>query len=292
MKKTIVLALASVFAATLAFAGNPNDNGELRPRVHKMAHKDAARAAAGGSGQLVDHGGQVLTNAKVVFIFWGWASTAATSDAYVNNLIAFRDSQYGMITHIGMLSQYRSTGSTGFKGTQPDVFISTPPSASRVTDAQVQQRVASSCAALSGGCKTDTIYEVFIPQNYYSDDGTGATSCGGTNLQYCAYHGNGDGANLSSSIKYSIQPYPSCSSCAGLSGWTNYQNQEHFVVHETREAMTDAQLSAWWDRAGYEADDKCAWGTNLAFLFAESKPDGRTYAYQQEYSNSARACVK
>jgi hypothetical protein len=153
------------------------------------------------------------------------------------------------------------------------------------------QKVASSCAALSGGCRTDTIYEVFIPSGYYSDDGTGAQSCGGTNLAYCAYHGNGDNASLSANVKYSIQPYPSCSGCHGLASWTAAQDEEHFIVHETREAMTDARLNAWWDRAGYEADDKCAWGTNLKFLFSETSGT-HTYGYQMEYSNSARACVK
>jgi hypothetical protein len=56
--------------------------------------------------------------------------------------------------------------------------------------------------------------------------------------------------------------------------------------------MSDPQLNAWWDNAGYEADDKCAWGRNGSFLFQESKPDGRTYAYQMEYSNSSRKCVQ
>ena len=159
----------------------------------------------------------------------------------------------------------------------------------------VQNKVASSCAALSGGCKTDTIYEVLLPAGYYSDDGTGAQSCGGTNLKYCAYHGAGDGtANLSKSIKYSIQPYPSCSGCHGLSGWTAAQDQQHFLVHETREAMTDSRGNgtyAFYDSAGYEADDKCAWGTNLKFLFSETS-GSHTYGYQQEYSNAARGCVK
>jgi hypothetical protein len=300
MKKTLALLFCAVLMSSSAFA----DNGKKKfiDKDHDQQANDQRGnqgdddqgngpsnfARPGGLGNLVDHGGQVLTNAKVVYIFWGWASN--TTDPYVSEVISFRAS--GMINHIGMLSQYRSTGSTGFVGTQPDVFASVPPSSTKVTDAMVQQKVASSCAALPGGCKTDTIYEVFIPSGYYSDDGTGATSCGGPNLQYCAYHGNGDGVNLSAAIKYSIQPYPSCSGCHGKASWTAYNDQEHFIVHETRESMTDAQLNAWYDRAGYEADDKCAWGgSTLAFLFDETV-GGHTYAYQMEYSNSARNCVK
>ncbi len=33
----------------------------------------------------------------------------------------------------------------------------------------------------------------------------------------------------------------------------------HFMVHETREAVTDPNGNAWYDSSGYEADDKCTW---------------------------------
>jgi len=290
LKKSLVVIFAFALA-TAAYADGPSK--DLNPgRVHKTstnADVDFHAGGAGGSGNLIDHGGEVLTNAKVVYIFWGWPSN--TTDQYVSEIISFRDNPNAMMAHIGMLAQYRNTGSTSLKGTQPDVFDAVPPPQTKVTDTMVMAKVALSCAALAGGCKTDTIYEVFIPAGYYSDDGTGAQSCGGTNLQYCAYHGNGDNVSLSSTIKYSIQPYPSCSGCHGLAGWTAYNDEEHFIVHETREAMTDARLNAWWDRAGYEADDKCAWGQNLKFLFSETV-NGHTYAYQQEYSNATRACVK
>jgi hypothetical protein len=250
----------------------------------------SAFAAPGGRGNLVDHGGEVLTNAKVVYIFWGWPSN--TSDSYVREVIAFRDDPNGMMKHIGMLAQYRSTGSTSLKGTQPDVFDAVPPSATKVTDSMVMAKVKSACTALSGGCKIDTIYEVFIPSGYYSDDGTGATSCGGPNLQYCAYHGNGNGTTLSATIKYSIQPYPGCSGCHGKSSWGAAQDEEHFIVHETRESMSDARLNAWYDRAGYEADDKCAWGgATLDFLFDETVGT-HLFGYQMEYSNATKTCVK
>jgi hypothetical protein len=299
MKKVLSLMLCLGFLSFSAFAddngnhkGKDKNNDELNQPAKNGDDDDNGPhngAAPGGSGQLRDHGGPVMTNAKVVFIFWGWSSN--TTDQYVAEVRSFRNDANGMIRHISMLSQYRSTGSTGFVGTQPDVFVATPPSASAVTDAQVQSRVASSCAALSGGCRTDTIYEVFIPSGYYSSDG-GSTSCGGPSLGYCAYHGNGDGSHLSSSIKYSIQPYPGCSGCHGKAAWTAFNDQEHFIVHETREAMSDPNLNAWYDRAGFEADDKCAWGgATLAFLFDETF-GGHTYAYQMEYSNSARNCVQ
>jgi hypothetical protein len=290
MKKTLALLFCTTLVTVSGFAQELNPGSGRHAARDRQHDPDGVSnfAKPGGSGNLVDHGGEVLTNAKVVYIFWGWASN--TTDPYVSEVISFRDDPNAMMAHIGMLSQYRSTGSTSLKGTQPDVFDAVPPSATAVTDAMVQSKAASACAALAGGCKTDTIYEVFIPSGYYSSDG--GTSCGGPNLSYCAYHGNGDGTHLSSSIKYSIQPYPGCSGCHGKAAWGAAQDQQHFIVHETREAMTDARLNAWFDRSGFEADDKCAWGgSTLAFLFDEVV-GAHTYAYQMEYSNSARNCVK
>lgn len=63
------------------------------------------------------------------------------------------------------------------------------------------------------------------------------------------------------------------------------QNFEHFISRETREAVTDPDLNAWYDRRGSEADDTCAWSpTPLA--------DSNGFAYQYERSNAAGGCVQ
>jgi len=141
------------------------------------------------------------------------------------------------------------------------------------------------------------IYVVFEPRQVesciFSD--SEATSAGGNactingapgapspTAAYCAYHSYyGSGATA---VKYSIQPYPSCGGCS-VSGWTAAQNQEHFVCHETREAVTDPQLNAWFDRSGAEADDKCAWSPT-PFIGTGG------FGYQYEWSNAVRGCVK
>jgi hypothetical protein len=64
------------------------------------------------------------------------------------------------------------------------------------------------------------------------------------------------------------------------------QNAEHFICHETREAVTDPDLSSWYDRQGNEADDKCAWNPTP---FIDSTTG---YAYQYEWSNANGGCVK
>jgi len=284
MKKVLIVLASLSLVVGSAFAGdhkgNRNDDGnELNPAAqgNNQGNDDDVSnklGKAAGSGQLRNHGGPVMNGGKVVCIFWG-----SIPSSYTSNMQAFRSNSTGMVSHMGMLTQYGVTEST-LVGSHADVFDATPPSSSRVTDVMVQQEVAK----VVGFTPPDlnTIYEVFIPSGYYSDDGTGATSCGGPNLQYCAYHSSGDGSHLNASAKYSIEPWPGCSGCSA-SGWTTNQNANHFMVHETREALTDPLGTGWWDAAGYEADDKCAWQG----LFISNG-----YGYQPEYSNSARNCVQ
>jgi hypothetical protein len=72
-----------------------------------------------------------------------------------------------------------------------------------------------------------------------------------------------------------------------MSGWSDSQDFEHFGTHETREAATDPDGTAWFDRLGNEADDKCAWSPT-PFL----DPAVSGYGYQYEWSNANRGCVK
>lgn len=234
-----------------------------------------AKPGGGGAQNLVDHGGPVLSGAKVVFIFWGFG----TGTSYTTGVQNFRNG--GIYNYSRMLTQYRNAGAsspTDMGGNVNDKFdTSTPPA--NVTDALVQTEVTK---FFGGAEDSQTVYEVVIPIGSYSSSGT-STSCGGPSLAYCAYHGHfADGVN---DVKYAILPYPSCSGCQS-SGFSDNQNQDHFIVHETREATSDPDLNAWYDRRGNEADDKCAWSPS-PFI------DQTTgFAYQYEWSNAASGCVK
>src|SRR5205814_7870631 len=110
------------------------------------------------------------------------------------------------------------------------------------------------------------------------------------NLQYCAYHSNF--VFSAGSTCYAILPWPSCGGCI-TAGFTDAQNFQYFISHETREAVTDFDGSAWYDRRGYEADDKCAWSPT-PFIDAANgtNADGTPFAYQYEWSNAVSGCVK
>jgi len=249
-------------------------------------------AAPGGVGKvnnLTYHNGPTLTNAHVVPIFWGpsWTAGDASIASSIQRFVAAfgTSGEYRTITqyYSGATQQHIALSNLA-GGDQAFFDSSTPPA--NVTDAAIQAEVNSYLS--THPYDANAIYEVFLPTGSYSSDGT-STSCGGPHLAYCAYHGNF--SNGGNDIKYASMPYPSCGGCQ-TAGFTTAQNFEHFISHETREAVTDPDLNAWYDKQGNEADDKCAWsptptgdssvGTNL---------DGSPFAFQYEWSNADSKCV-
>ena len=316
MKKMLPVALAFTLATgTAVFAEDLNPHAGNAKQVHTMAvnpdgsprvahlvdetaeeqqlpeemtpSNEARFKAASNAVNLTYHGGDVINTARVVCIFWGptWAS-GGSDNARATSIQAFRN-QFGTNSHYGIITQYYDSAyinATNLAGSQPDWFDTTNalPSTGNVTDSVVQSEVKRYVSA--HGTSYTTVYEVFVPKYVpgttklvYSSDGS-ATSCGGPGLAYCAYHSSyWNGSNY---VKYSIEPYPSCTGCQ-VSGWTVAQNMEHFMCHETREAVTDPLGNAWYDSSGNEADDKCAWTS----LFLENG-----YGYQPEWSNAINGC--
>ncbi len=282
MKKALVFVFAAALA-TSAFAQGNSNNETAKGNGHAKVNNEAGGFAS--TGNLIYHsGGRVIRNAHIVMIFWG-----SFPSGYTSNMQGFRN-QFGTTGEYNTITQYSgiddATGTTGAialtnlaGSTSLDYFdTSTPPT--NVTDSAVQSEVRKVITARG---KTDysAIYEVFIPSTSYSSDGS-STSCGGPNLAYCAYHWYfTDGAGKH--VKYSIQPWAGCSGCKAFNNTS--LDQEHFVCHETREAVTDALGNAWFDTSGNEADDKCAWSP-APFIGTNG------YGYQYEWSNANGGCIR
>ena len=286
MKKTLVF-FAVLLVALGAFAQNVP---ETNPDTHHFPVQGWARPGGGGGQNLVYHsGGPVIPVAHVVLIFWGPSFNNPTSSDfnYAQQLIGFRN-QFGTTGEYNTITQYyQNLGSgnqfiqtTNLGGGTPDLFDVTPPP-TNVTDAAVRGEV--NLYLTLHAFDSAAVYEVLIPGTSYSSDGT-STSCGGPSLAYCAYHGHFSNSSNGADTKYAIGPYPGCGGCQ-TAGFTDYQNAEHFICHETREAVTDPDLNAWFDRRGNEADDKCAWSPT-PFIGTGG------YAYQYEWSNANNGCVK
>jgi len=254
MRKNGFAMLLALTVATSALAQRPSELNNPLPRHfptrERFVHEGAG--SGGARGNLVNHGGPVITNAYVVPIFWGpsWKSSTSPDSAIAASLTLFIDggsgaTGYGKTGEYNVITQYSSIQLSNL-GTNTGALYddtSTPPT--NVTDAAIQAEVTKVLSAKGLSPRADTIYEVFLPSSSYSSSGS-ATSCGGPNLQYCAYHGNFSSGGLD--IKYASMPYPSCGGCQSSTSIT--QNFEHFISHETREAVTDPDGTAWFDRRG------------------------------------------
>lgn len=285
MKKFLVV-LFSLMVASAAFAQQVEFN--LGDGNGKPVSGNAGGGGAGGN--LSYHtNGVVIRNAKVVCIFWGPSFTGADA-GYASAIQAFRN-QFGTTGEYNTITQYYGADPVSGYGNiaqsslgsgTADMFDTTTPP-QNVTDALVQSEVKKYMQ--THAVDYNAIYEVFIPSGSFSSDGSSGScgATGGVTLAYCAYHSHYVDA-AGKNVKYSIEPWPGCSGCQ-VSGFTTAQNQEHFVCHETREAVTDALGNAWFDRRGYEADDKCAWSP-APFIGTGG------FGYQYEWSNANSGCVK
>ncbi len=299
----VSLAVAAVWLLPMGFAQNSETYNPL-PRHFPTKDRFAVELGiSGGTGNLIYHNGPVISTAFVVPIYWGpstYWNTDITIDPISTSLTSYitgngtsAEPGFGETGEYNVITQYYESGPINITksklGSLGVIYDSTNPLPANgdVTDADIQAEVL----AVTGSTpRSDTVYEVFIPDGYYSSDGH-ATSCGGPHLKYCAYHGNFS-TSAGVDVKYASMPYPSCSGCQ-TGGFTDTQNLEHFVSHETREAVTDPDGTGWYDKRGYEADDKCAWSpTPFTDSSTGTNTDGTGLAYQYEWSNAVSGCVQ
>jgi hypothetical protein len=263
-----------------------------------------ASPAVQGSGDLIYHGGPVMTTNKTYSIFW-IPSGQSVSAQYVSTINQFfqdvaHDS--GMSSNVyASDTQYSNIlYKSAFGGTFTDTSVfpangCSPYSGASVclTDSQLQSEI-NKVIQQQGWVKNSTnMFFLFTPNNVEScDPGNGCSF-----TTYCAYHGV-----ASSGAIYANQPYAASSKFPGNCDDGQYPNGDladatiNVTSHEHNEAITDVQLNAWYDAAGYENGDKCAWdfGTLSGPSGGEYNQtiNGHHYFLQREYSNNGHQCVQ
>ena len=310
MKRLLLFLLLLAIAAAAALSGRlqsahgttPSHIAGLVPPVGHVNPQDQCNPPC-GSGNLLYHGGPTMTTNKVYDIFWvpsgysvasGYSSTInqfftdVAHDSGMGSNVYATDTQYSGI-------QYSST--FGGSVTDTNAF---PASgcplynglSECLTDSQVIAEIDNQIAANGWTRSATTMFFMFTPNNVGScfDD---LSACAYT--AYCAYHGY-----TPSGAIYANQPYafnPSCDVGQYPNGVSTQADPTINVVsHEHNEAITDPQLNAWYDAAGYENGDKCAW----TFSPVQGSPgseynqtiNGHHYWLQEEYSNDGHACLQ
>jgi hypothetical protein len=227
---------------------------------------------------LENHGGPLLGSVEVVPVYWG----AAWSDTANAQLAADLDAFFDFILtseYMDLLAEY-STETTAIEHGQR--LASVPIASSepgtvvggvrQVTDAQIHTALQE---FVDDGTlpetTPDTLYFVYLPPGVVSLlDSSRSCAAGG----FCGYHNHAGG------LRYAVVPFVDCRGCV----FPGALRDTLTVVssHELAEAITDADLDAWWDDAtGEEVGDICNRDTTRL---------GR-FLVQTEWSNVQNACV-
>ena len=113
---------------------------------------------------------------------------------------------------------------------------------------------------------------------------------------YCGFHDFTTINGVATKYAFVGDPSRSLSSCAGQTAKSPNGNvagdaMVNVTAHELEEAVTDPLLNAWYDNAGNENADKCAWKFGTTYTAANGSQanmklaDGHDYYVQQNWLN-------
>jgi len=259
-----------------------------------------------GLGNLIYHGGPTMTTNKTYAIYWAPSGYSfnpgytSTIDQYFGDVA--HDS--GMTTNVYAVAtqysgiQYSSTFGGSVMDTNPYPSSGCPiyegDISKCLTDAQLIAEVDNQVNAHGWTRNGANQFFMFTPSGVGSCfDSQGTQGCAYTD--YCAYHGSAPSGAI-----YANQPYAAHSGCDEgqyPNGATAKADPTINVVsHEHNEAITDPRLNAWYDQAGFENGDKCAWifgplsGTSGSEY--NQTINSHHYFLQEEWSNAGSTCLQ
>ncbi len=248
----------------------------VSPNGPHLQLQKGQKHGGGGGANLVDHGGKVLPASHVYTIWWGDQS-AFPADAK-SGIAAMFEGMNGT-SFLGIGQQYmRGAGmSTSYVSSYAD-SASSPPRKSPSTSTIVSE--ACNVITTNGLTPdTDALYLVY-------------TSNFPGHVNFCAWHDHGTCNGVDIQVAY----MPNTTGIAGcdpgdLYGCNGYSQGTRSLAnvssHEFMEAVTDADITAWYDSSGSEIGDKCAW----QFSSCVSLSTG-SWQLQEEWSNAKTGCVQ
>jgi hypothetical protein len=306
---TFILYISSSSAQAPQVATNPfNDRADTGETIHVLPAPAAIRSphdtqrtdapvangtavypASYGSGNLLYHGGAIVANAGFYAIYWN--SNVALSTATSLGYSAIRDQIAAFVTNFpdnanwdnsatddyAIIQQYTgSNGSPANTFALNGAFVDSQLTRSNIKDSAIRNYLTSLFNNKGLPASANNIYGVYFPS------GMRVMLAGGASCSsFCGYHSHFSYNGIQ--IKYAVFPYPDCSGCS-LSGKSVADMLTILSSHEIREAVTDPgdnNVNAWYDAAGDEGDDKCAWHnlyqmTNGGFWVQPEYSNGNT----------------
>ena len=236
-------------------------------RGERQAHGHGGGGGGGSSPLLAYHNGPVLVTNKTQAIFWGssWSSNPGDKITGMDSFFA----GFGGSNYAGLSTEYSGiTRTSTYLGHTIDG--TSPPHKALSTS----QAVAEACKITNNNPDPNGVYFIF-------------TDTGAGHANYCAWHSWG---NCSNGAQIQVAYMPNIDGIAGCDagGAQNGHSQgltalANVTAHELSEAITDPRGSGWYDSAGAENGDKCAW----TFGGTVTLSNGSQWLLQQEWSNAA-----
>jgi hypothetical protein len=249
------------------------------------------------------HGGPVMLNTVNMYYIWygAWDFTNNADNIATRTLLNTFGSYIGPTPggtpYFNINTTYYSLDSTSTKA-----FVSglvAPPrnatvaGGSSLSDAGVQTVVAN---AIASGALGSTVPD---PNGvYFVLTSKEVRETSGFCTKYCAWHSYT--TINATKIKFGFigNPVDQCpSSCSVQSSTPNANfagdTMANLIAHELAEAVTDPEISAWWDQRGYENADKCAWTFGATSTASNGSKynvtlGGNQWLLQQNWINSGK----
>jgi hypothetical protein len=232
----------------------------------------AAKPPVVNNPNLIKHAGNAMPVTRIYAIYWGSNFSVANYVSDVNSfLTGISTSPYNLVTKQYMPTAAANTMS--FVSSFSD--LSSPPTSAPTTSSILAEVYKVVVTTANQAIDPQGLYMVFT-NNFPKSAG------------YCAWHGAGS-VNRGVTFAVAYQPYLATTAGCAAGNLSGYQMKKNVAVdavanvasHEIYETVTDPLLNAWYDSAGAEIGDKCAWKS--ATLVAG-------YSVQTEWSNLLTGC--
>jgi hypothetical protein len=307
---SLVIAVASIQPTYATPARHVGSTASGDRALGAVPVRGASREPTTASGNLIYHSGPVMRTNKTYAIYWvpsGWSMVSgyrSTINKYFSNVA--HDSGSKQNVYSTETQYFDSTGSIAYSQTFGGSTTTTSPFPSNgcplydglracLSDAQISAQVRQVIASKSWVAGPTHAFFLFLPKNVGTCDGS--SSCAFT--AFCAYHswvGSG-----STQIVYANMPYadtdPAGCSTGQRPNGTEADDTLNIASHEHREMIEDPSGDGWYDAAGNEGADKCAWrfgrslGSTPTGLYNQVI-DGSYYYLQEEWTNARATCVQ
>lgn len=249
------------------------------------------------STRLIYYGGPVISNPRVLTVFWG----SSVNGTLQRDLGPFYAATVNS-THMDWLDQYATFGVAvdGRQGTNQHLgrgsyigeFVINPIHTSKkIDDKDIQAEIEAQVANhVLPAPDNNTVYMVHFPAGITISI-EGMKSC----ANFCAYHNGFQSKAMNSNVFYGVMPDVTAGACSFGCGMSSngFESTTMVSSHELFEAITDpfptpgdkpAYPQAWNTTGGEEIADLCSSGAAIL------KTPTKTYKLSQEWDNSRNAC--